>query len=148
METDLKPALELIKRFEGLRLKAYLCPARVPTIGYGTTRYPNDQRVKMGDVITVEEAEELLLHDIQKFVLAVNVLVKVDITSNQFCALVSFCYNLGQGALKRSTLLQRLNNGQQKEVVAEEFMKWTRAGGKVLAGLVRRRKDEKALFLS
>jgi GH24 family phage-related lysozyme (muramidase) len=133
--------LELIKNFEGLKLEAYLCPAKVPTIGYGTTT-----GVKMGDRITAAQAEALLRKDVEKFEAAVRKLVTVPLNDNQFSALVSFTYNLGAGALQKSTLLKLLNQGDY-ESASQEFLKWNKAGGKVLTGLVRRRQAEQALFL-
>ncbi|MBD2465104.1 lysozyme [Oscillatoria sp. FACHB-1407] len=133
--------LDLIKQFEGLKLEAYICPAGVPTIGYGTTA-----GVKMGDRITAEQAEVLLRKDVEKFERAVVNAVKVPLTENQFSALVSFTYNLGAGALQKSTLLKLLNQGNY-EAAAQEFPKWNKAAGKVLTGLTRRRQAEQALFL-
>lgn len=145
---DLAPAVSIIKEFEGLYLKAYLDPVGIPTIGWGTIKYPNGEKVKMGDTVTAAQAEAYLIHEMSGFVKSVEKLVKVAISNNSFCALVSFCYNLGAGALEKSTLLKRLNSGESKEAVAPEFMKWVNAGGKPLKGLVRRREAEKKLFLS
>lgn len=133
--------LNLVKQFEGLRLEAYRCPADVPTIGYGTTA-----NVKMGDRITPQKAEEFLKRDLQKFERAVNSAVKVPVNDNQFSALVCFTYNVGYGALQKSTLLKYLNQGKY-QAAAQEFMKWNRGGGRVLPGLTRRRQAEQALFL-
>lgn len=133
--------LDLIKQFEGLRLEAYVCPAGVLTIGYGTT-----SGVKKGDRITAEQAEALLRKDVEKFEKAVNAAVTVPLNGNQFSALVSFTYNLGAGALQKSTLLKLLNQGNY-DAAAQEFLKWNKAGGKVLTGLVRRREAERTLFL-
>lgn len=135
--------LDLIKSFEGLELKAYKCPADVLTIGYGHT----GSDVKEGQVITQQQAEDLLKKDVEKFEKGVLSLVKVKINENEFSALVSFAYNLGLGNLKQSTLLNSLNK-LQRESAANEFLRWNKAGGKVLAGLTRRREAEKALFLS
>jgi len=136
--------LDLIRHFEGLYLTAYLCPARVWTIGYGHTGLTHkDGTVKYGRVITESEAVKLLAHDMQKFEERVNRLVKVPLTQDEFDALVSFDFNTG--ALHRSTLLKKLNQGDKKGAAAE-FAKWTRGGGKVLSGLVRRRKAERHLF--
>lgn len=145
---ELKPGLDLIKEFEGLYFNAYKDPVGIPTIGWGTIKYPDGRAVKMGDSITRAQAEEYLMHEVQGFVEAVDRLVKVPISNNSFCALVSFCYNLGAGALGKSTLLKRLNAGESKTAVATEFGKWVNAGGKPLAGLVRRRKAEAALFIA
>lgn len=130
----------IIKECEGLYLKSYLCPADVWTIGYGHTK-----GVKPKQVITEEQANQYLLDDLQVSLGAVNRLVKVKLSQNQFDALVSFTFNLGQGALAGSTLLRKLNSGDY-EGAANEFPKWNGAGGKVLAGLVRRRKMEQDLF--
>lgn len=136
-------ALDIIKKFEGFSEKAYPDPAhgwRVPTIGYGTT-----SGVKMGDTITKERAEELLREDVKRFEGYVDRLVKVPLTQGMFDALVSFTYNLGPGALEKSTLLDQLNRGDY-DSAAEQFGRWVKAGGKTLAGLVRRRAAERALF--
>ena len=133
--------LELIKSFEGLKLKAYLCPAGVPTIGYGCT-----EGVKMGMTITLEQAESMLLAELEEFDAGVTKLVKVELTGDEHSALVAFAYNVGLGALKSSTLLKMLNAGD-KAGAAEQFLRWNKAKGKVLAGLTRRRKAERALFL-
>jgi lysozyme len=139
MHTSQK-GLDLIKSFEGLRLSAYKCPADVWTIGYGTTA-----GVKPGQTITKERAEELLREDVERFEAQVLRLVKVPLTQGQHDALVSFVYNLGAGNLSNSTLLRLLNSGDYKGASAQ-FDRWTRAGGKTLAGLVRRRAAERALF--
>lgn len=138
--------INLIKRYEGFSSKAYLCPAGVWTIGYGHTKSADLLRAK-GLEISEEEGEELLKHDIKIFERAVRRLVKVDLTQNQFDALVSFTFNLGAGNLKKSTLLRKLNTGDY-EGAAEEFPKWVRANGRILGGLVTRRKEERALFLT
>ena len=134
--------LNLIKDFEGCRLKAYLCPAGVWTIGYGHT-----QGVKPDMVINQLQAERFLRQDLKRFEDAVTSLVKVPITPNQFSALVSFAYNVGTGALYDSTLLRKLNKKDYKGA-ANEFLRWNKAGGKVLPGLTRRRLAEKDLFES
>ena len=132
--------VNLIKHFEGCRLEAYLCPAGVWTIGYGHTK-----GVKEGDAIEQEAAEAFLIEDLEAFEQAVARLVKVPITQQQFDALVSFTFNLGAGNLERSTLLEKLNGYQYIEV-PEQMMRWVRAGGQVLDGLVKRRAAEAALF--
>lgn len=133
---------ELIKVSEGLSLVAYLCPAGVLTIGYGHT----GKDVVEGMVIDHQEADRLLQVDLEKFEKEVSKLVKVGITQNQFDALISFTYNLGASALKGSTLLKKLNAGEYM-AAANEFPKWVKAGGKVLPGLVTRRRKERELFL-
>ena len=134
--------LELIKSFEGYRDTAYLCPANVWTIGWGTTK-----GVRQGQTTNPEEAENFLKRDLKIFEAQVSDLTKVELTSNQFSALVSFAYNCGAGALKSSTLLKKLNQ-EDYLGAAEEFLKWNKAGGKMLAGLTRRRVAERSLFLN
>jgi GH24 family phage-related lysozyme (muramidase) len=142
-EDDLQPAVELIKKFEGCRLEAYLCPVGVWTIGYGHTG-PN---VKAGLKITQLDAEALLLSDIERFARAVDTWIKVGLTNNQRCALISFTFNVGIGALQESTLRKRLNNGEDPVKVAmEELPRWNKGDGKILEGLVRRRRAEVELF--
>ncbi|WP_342622623.1 lysozyme [Pseudomonas alkylphenolica] len=133
--------LSLIKSFEGLRLLAYRDAVGVWTIGYGATR-----GVKAGMSITKEQAERMLINDVQRFEPEVERLVKVPLTSNQWDALVSFTYNLGAANLESSTLL-RLLNADDYAGAAEQFPRWNKAGGKVLPGLVRRREAERVLFL-
>ena len=137
--------INLIKSFEGLRTKAYKAvpTEKYYTIGYG--HYGSDVRVNQ--VISEKEAEKLLRDDVQSFVDGVNKLVKVDVTQNQFDALVSFAYNVGLSALKSSTLLQYLNAGNFQKA-ADEFLRWNKSGGKVYTGLVKRREQERALFLT
>ena len=134
--------LRLIKDFEGLRLNAYQDAVGVWTIGYGhtNTAYP-------GQRITTAQATALLRQDVANFENAVNRAVRVPLNENQFAALVSFAYNVGSGALNSSTLLRRLNAGDTFGA-ANEFLRWNRAGGRVLAGLTRRREAERSLFLS
>lgn len=138
-----KPGLDLIKSFEGLKLRAYLCPAKVWTIGFGST----GPHVTPGKVITEAQADELLKDDLDRFEKAVTRLVTVPLTQNQYDALVSFAFNVGISALERSTLLKRVN-AKLFDQAAAEFSKWNRGGGKILAGLTRRRAAEAALFKS
>ncbi|MCP1104855.1 lysozyme [Serratia nevei] len=133
--------LNLIKHFEGLKLRAYQCSAHVWTIGYGHT-----VDVSANDVITEEEALYFLHQDVAESERAVNQYVHVPLTQNQFDALVSFVFNLGVGNFRTSTLLKKLNAGDD-DGAAQEFGRWIHAGGKVLPGLVRRREAERALFL-
>ncbi len=140
--------LRLIKSFEGYHTrqadgscKAYLCPAKVWTCGWGAT-----EGVTPHTHWSEAEAEQRLQHELQKFEAAVLRHVKVALNQNEFDALVSFAYNCGEGALKKSTLLKRLN-AERRTDAAREFLKWTRGGGRVLKGLVARRARESALFL-
>jgi GH24 family phage-related lysozyme (muramidase) len=138
--------VELIKGFEGLRLSAYDDGVGVWTIGFGTIKYPNGVRVKRGEKCTKVQAEQYLRNDLITFENAVNQLVKAPLNQNQFDALVSFTYNLGETNLRSSTLLKKLNAKDYKGAAAE-FLKWNKAGGKVMSGLVKRRKTEMELFL-
>ena len=137
--------VDLIKQFEGQRLTAYKCPAGIWTIGYGHTSAAGAPEVQPGMTITYQEANAILVRDLGKYEDAVDRLVKVPLTQNQFDALVSFTYNVGEGALAKSTLLKKLNAGQYDAVPAE-LMKWTKGGGKELPGLVRRRRAECAMW--
>lgn len=140
--------LDLIAKFEGLRLKAYPDPGTGGdpwTIGYGTTIYPNGHKVKKGDVITQEQAMEYLRYDTKKFANAVGQVVSVPINQNRFDALVSFTYNVGISAFSRSTLLRKVN-AREYDAAAAEFAKWVYAAGRILPGLVYRREAERNLF--
>ncbi len=148
----------MIKHHEGLRLKPYRCPARLWTVGVGRVLYaiqgrlPLDQRdafpLAPEDNRTFSRAEVdgLLSADLQRFEVGVARLFPMVLTQNQNDALVSFAFNLGLGGLQRSTLRQKVLRGEV-EAAADEFLKFTRGGGKVLPGLVKRRNDERALFL-
>jgi lysozyme len=138
--------IDIIKKHEGLRLQAYLCPAGVPTIGFGNTFYEDGTRVKMGDRITRDRAEKLLLHVVEAFAVQVDRLITSRINANQRAALVSFAYNVGIGNLQRSTLLRKVNANPNDTSIRIEFMKWTKARGQVLRGLVVRRQDEANLY--
>lgn len=133
--------LALIKQFEGLRLNAYQDMVGVWTIGYGHT----GPDVTPGLVINQQQAEQLLSSDLTRFETGVSRLVSVALNPNQFSALVSFSYNLGLGSLQSSTLLRLLNMGDYAGAAAQ-FPRWDRAGGREVAGLLRRRQAEKALF--
>lgn len=137
--------LAIVKEFEGLRLKAYKCPAAVWTIGYGHTSAAGEPEVTPKLEVTKEECEAILKRDMKQYEDGVNKLVKVGLTQGQFDALVDFAYNAGVGALQKSTLLKKVNAGKFDEVPAE-FMKWTKGGGKELPGLVRRRRAEVKLW--
>ncbi len=142
-----KGGIELIKRFEGLRLKAYQDSVGVWTIGYGWTQPVDGKKVGPGMQIDQDTADRLLKCGVVQYEQGVNQLVKVKITQGQFDALVSFAYNLGLRALSTSTLLQKLNAGD-KQGAADQFGRWVNAGGKRLDGLVARRAAEREMFLS
>ena len=137
----------LVKKFEGCKLKAYRCPAGICTIGYGHTSAAGNPLVNDGMTITQEQANTILAADLVKFEQAVEALLKQPVTQEQFDVLVDFAYNAGVGALRSSTLLKKVNAAQFDDVPAE-LMKWNKGGGKVLAGLVRRRQAESAWWLS
>lgn len=134
--------IDLIKSFEGLRLNAYKDSVGIPTIGWGHTK-----GVKIGDKITKAMAEQLLHEDLAQAEAGVTKLVKINISNNQFAALVSFVFNLGLGAFANSTLLARVNKNNLP-AAGREFGRWVHAGGKVLPGLVKRREAERKLFES
>lgn len=135
-----KSGVELIQSFEGLRLGAYQDSVGIWTIGYGHTK-----GVRPGQVITKARADDLFMEDVREFEESVAACVHVPITQPQFDALVSFCFNLGAARLRSSTLLKMLNQ-QDYDGASQQFGRWTRAGGVVLAGLVKRRAAERELF--
>lgn len=146
---NLAPARAIIAEFEGLRLKAYICPAGVATIGIGTTTYPDGRKVRLGDTCTVAQANEWVDHFIAKKIFPVLLpAIKADITNNMLCALVSYAYNVGPSGAKKSDIVKALNAGKPKAEVADLFLSHNTAKGKVIAGLVRRRKMERKLFLA
>lgn len=132
--------LSLIKHFEGCELQAYKCPAGVWTIGYGHIKTAHE-----GKVITQEQADEMLVEEMEEYEGYINKAVKVELNQNQFDAMVSWVYNLGNGNLGASTLLKVLNMGDYAGVPAQ-MLRWNKAGGKVLEGLTRRRQAEADLF--
>ena len=144
--------LDLIKSFEGYHKRlpnggaaAYLDPVNIPTIGWGTIRYPDGQAVRLGDERSEAQCTEYLMHEVNGKAAGVEKLVKVPLTQSMFDALVSFSYNVGLGALSESTLLRMLNAGNY-DAAGQQLLVWNKAGGRVLPGLVRRRDAEMALF--
>ena len=141
--------LDLIKQFEGLSLKPYLCPAKIATLGFGNTYYPDGSKVKLTDPpITAQKAEELLRFLVQSYEKGVDSFCRDDISQHQFDALTSFAYNCGVNNLKSSTLLKKVNLNPADPAIRLEFMKWNKGAGKVLAGLTRRRQAEADLYFS
>lgn len=147
----------LIAQFEGLRLKPYLCSAGVPTIGYGSTFYPSGRKVTMSDKpITQETAFWMLKQVANMFAKDVDSLVTSNINQNQFNALVSFAFNLGSDidsdnipeGLGDSRLLRRVNANPNDPEISREFVKWNKAGGRVLDGLTKRRLKEAELYFT
>lgn len=151
--------LDLIKHFEGKYSRPYLCPARIWTVGYGHVLYPEQIRLKLDErllyplkpednrIFTTEEIDALLREELGKYERGVVRLCPGEHPPNRFSALCSFAFNLGLGCLQRSTLRSALNRGDV-ELAANAFLRYTKAGGKELKGLVRRRQAERALFLA
>jgi len=151
-------AIKMIKHHEGVRQRPYRCPAKLWTIGVGHVLYPRQGALKIDErdaypleerdnrTFSMEEVDGILRDDLNRFERGVERYCPVKLTQGQFDALVSFSFNIGLGALQRSTLRQKVLRGEM-EGAAEEFLKYTLAGGKVLKGLVTRRNDERALFL-
>lgn len=141
--------IELIKKYEGFESKAYKCPAGIWTIGFGATYYMNGTPVKEGDTITLEEAENLLNEMSEKnYGSYVDKYVTSNINPYQRDALISFAYNIGNANLKSSTLLKKVNNNPTDKTIKDEFLRWNKAGGKVLKGLTLRREAEAELYFT
>jgi lysozyme len=138
--------MPIIRKYEGLRLRAYICPSGLPTIGYGATFYENGSRVQMGDVITIDRADKLLHLQVKLFADEVKKIVKSELNENQLGALTSFCFNVGGARFASSTLAKKANANPNDPTIRAEFMRWTKGGGKVLAGLVKRREEEANLY--
>ena len=140
--------LDLIKEFEGCKLAAYQCPAGIWTIGIGSTHYGDGTPVTKNRTLPTEKAAiALLAATIGQYEKAVNA-VGVELTQKEFDALVCLCYNIGAGNFLKSTLVKMLKTGDDKAEIAQQFLRWDKAGGKSLAGLTRRRNAEAELFLS
>ena len=139
--------LDLIKRWEGLRLQAYRCSANVLTIGYGHTSAAGEPKVVEGMKITQADAEAILARDLGRYEAAVSKAITRPMTQPQFDALVSLCYNIGPGAFSQSTVARRFNAGDIAGA-ADAILMWNKAGGKELQGLTNRRQDERRMFLS
>lgn len=140
--------LNLIKEFEGCKLSAYQCPAGIWTIGIGSTHYGDGTPVTKNRTLPTEKAAiALLAATIGQYEKAVNAM-GVELTQNEFDALVCLCYNIGAGNFLKSTLVKMLKAGDDKAEIAQQFLRWDKAGGKSLAGLTRRRNAEAELFLT
>ena len=150
---------EMIKHHEGVRFKPYRCPARLWTVGVGHVLYPDQGRLPLDQrdafplapednrTFSKVEVDGTLSADLVRFEVGVARLFHMVLTQGQNDALVSFAFNLGLGGVQRSTLRSKVLRGEIEEA-ADEFLKFTRGGGKILPGLVKRRNDERALFLS
>jgi len=141
----------LIKSFEGYSASAYPDPATDAepyTIGWGTTVYPNGEKVKLGDILTLDAANSYLKNEVFQKTQAINSLVTSQLNQNQFDSLCSFVYNVGVGNFKKSTLLKKVNANPDDITIGAEFMKWGKANGKEMKGLIRRRAAESKLYFS
>lgn len=141
--------IELIKHFEGLRLTAYVCIGGKPTIGFGSTYYEDGSRVNLGDVITLQQANELLMNILSQFERDLSTLIHgIPVNQNQFDALVSFAFNIGIESLAQSTLLKKVKSNHNDTSIAVEFGRWVMASGQRINGLVIRRRKEAELYFS
>ena len=136
---------DLIKQFEGCRLKAYRCPAGIWTIGYGWTKAVGHRVIHPGMTITQDQAEALLAEGVKPYCAAVEQACPTA-TDDQFAAMVSLAYNIGVGAFAKSSVARHHAAGNYPRA-ADSFLLWTKGGGKTLPGLVRRRRAERALYL-
>jgi lysozyme len=140
---------KLICKFEGLKLKPYLCSAKIPTIGYGNTYYPDGKRVTLLDKeITKEHAFDIFKEVADRFAKRVDTLVTKPLTQNQFNALVSFAYNVGTGSFQSSTLLKKVNINPNDLTIRAEFLRWNKANKVVVNGLTIRRTEESKLYFT
>ena len=152
-------AIEMIKHHEGVRFKPYRCPAKLWTIGVGHVMYPSqgalpverrmevDLRIEDNRTFTKEEVDAILAHDLDSFERGVLRMCPTGITQQRFDALVSISFNFGLGTLQRSSIRMKHNRGEF-DAAADAFLLYTKGGGKILPGLVKRRNDERALYLS
>jgi lysozyme len=143
-----KLGIDLMHFFEGCKLEAYQCSAKVWTIGWGNTFYENGTPVRQGDKITQDRANSLFIFVANKFADEIKKLIKTNLTENQFSALVCFAYNVGTGNLAKSTLLKKVNVNPNDPSISNEFLRWNKAGGKALLGLTRRRTAESKLYFT
>lgn len=141
--------LDLLKRFEGVRLKPYKCSAGIATISIGCTYYPDGTKVRMTDPeISQAQATEIFLNVLKHYESSVDSFTRDDITQNQFDALVSFAYNVGTGALKKSTLLKKVNADPNDKFIESQFLIWNKVKGVEVKGLTNRRQAESKLYFS
>ena len=140
-----KKCVDFIKKHEGLFLKSYLCPNNVATIGYGSTMWSDGRKVKLGEVISLEGAEKLLAWELEKKSVCLQGL---NLNQNQFDALLSFIYNVGVGAFKKSTLLKLIKLNPMDKGIRFQFMRWVNKGSSFERGLTKRRKAEADLYFT
>lgn len=144
-KTAIETAAILCRAFEGFRAKPYLCPAGIPTIGYGSTHYPDGSPVRLTDApVTREQADAYLTHELTRLAPWVVALCPT-LHGNRLAAILDFAYNIGVGRLRASTLRRRIN-AQDWPAARAELRRWVRGGGRILPGLVRRREAEIALI--
>lgn len=143
--TPSQKCIDFIKKYEGLFLNSYLCPAGVATIGYGSTMWTDNKKVQLGQKITLEGAEKLLMWELEN---KAKVLEGLNLNQNQYDSLLSFIYNCGIGAFKRSTLLKKIKVNPNDPTIRDEFMRWINKGSSFEKGLRRRRKAEADLYFS
>ena len=137
---------DIIKQFEGCQLKAYLCPAKKWTIGYGSTYHPNGVAVKEGDTITQSQADQYLSIEAEKRIAEMR--LPSNLNDNQKAALLSLQYNIGQGRWMSSTIRKKVLNNPSDPSIRDEFMKWINKGSSFEKGLRRRRQAEADLYFS
>jgi len=139
----------LIKRWEGFSADPYICPAGVVTIGYGNTYYENGVKIKMSDPpINEKRADAMLRNIVRHYELGVDSMTRDDITQNQFDALVSFAYNVGLEAFRKSTLLKKVNANPNDRLISNQFLRWNKSRGRVLQGLTKRRIEEARIYFA
>ena len=141
-----KLGIDLMHFFEGCKLEAYQCSAKVWTIGWGNTFYENGTPVRQGDKITQDRANSLFVFVANKFADEIKKLIKTNLSENQFSALVCFAYNVGTGNLAKSTLLKKVNVNPNDPSISNEFLRWNKANNKIIKGLILRRKSESDLY--
>lgn len=140
---------KLICKFEGLSLKPYLCSAKIPSIGYGNTYYPDGKRVTLLDKeITKEHAFDIFKEVADRFAKRVDTLVTKDVNQKQFNALVSLCYNIGTGNFSSSTLLKKINVNPNDLSIKNEFLRWNKVNKVAINGLTKRRNEEANIYFS
>ena len=139
--------VKFIEQWEGLKLKAYRDSKGLPTIGIGTTRYPDGRKVQMGDTCTVAQAREWFKYDVARFEKHINQIIRVPLRQNQFDALVSLVYNIGEEGFAGGTVDDKINSGNITAAL-DTWKKYINSGGKVVPGLINRRNAEVALFQS
>lgn len=138
-----KNCIDLLKKYEGLSLKSYLCPKGVATIGYGSTMWNDSKPVKLGEVITIEDAEKLLMDDLKKRSVIIQ---NLNLNQNQFDSILVFIYNIGIRAFLNSTMLKKIKVNPNDATIKDEFLRWVNKGSAFEKGLTKRRLEEATLY--